>query len=125
MRSRIRAYSALTTARLRSRWWEPLLQSLSAALAVALIAAGGLTILSIQGSYQATSQRLHAPQLWVHVPAAKVDNVSDRVAATANVSALGPIYLQQTGVIRVAGTEVPAALTLLPASPPAMQHLTM
>ncbi len=125
MRSRFRAYAALAAGSLRSRWWEPLLQSLSAALAVALIGAGGLTILSVQGSYQATSQRLHAPQLWVHVPVAQANSVYDRVSAAANVATLGPIYLQQTGVIRLAGKELPAALTLLPPSPPAMQHLTL
>jgi len=125
MRSRARAYAALAAGSLRSRWWEPLLQSLSAALAVALIGAGGLTVLSVQGSYQATSQRLHAPQLWVRVPASQATSVYDRISATANVAALGPIYLQQTGVIRLAGKELPAALTLLPPSPPAMQHLTL
>src|SRR5260370_39301096 len=99
MRSRFRAYAALAAGSLRSRGWEPLLQSLSAALAVALIGAGGLTILSVQGSYQATSPQLHAPQLWGHVPVAHANSVYGAVSAAANVASLGAIYLQQTGVI--------------------------
>ena len=122
---RSRAYLTFGVASVRQRWWEGAVQAGVALLAMAVVGAGLLTASSVPASYAATKQDLNGPDLWVGTQSAPAPALYAAVAQLTQVSALTPIYMVQSGVVRAGGKELPAAISPLPDTPPRVGSLAV
>jgi MacB-like periplasmic core domain len=120
-----RAYLTCAAANVRQRWWEAAVQTIVAGLTMAVVGAGFLTAFSVPASYAATKQRLNAPDLWVGTQSAPAPSLYAAVEQLPEVTALTPLYPVQLGVLRTGAKELPAAISPLPQSPPAVGNLTV
>jgi ABC-type antimicrobial peptide transport system permease subunit len=124
-RRRSRAYLTFAVAGIRQRWWEAAVQACVALLTMAVVGAGLLTASSVPASYAATKQQLNGPDLWVATMSTAAPALYAATSQLSEVRALTPIYMVQSGVIRVGGKELPAAISPLPDTPPHVGSLTV
>jgi len=121
----LRAYKTIAVASVRQRWWEAAVQAGVALLTMAVVGAGLLTSFSVPASYAVTKQQLNAPDLWVGTLSTSALALYAAVGQRSDVSALTPIYMVQSGVIRVGGKELPASISSLPDQPPPVGSLAV